>query len=174
MKRLFLLRHAKAGPGPKDHSRPLAPRGNRDSFWLGQYIKKLPVLPDFVLCSSARRTTETLDRLQAGAALIFPARFRDDLYLASAQYIFHQIRAFGADITAPLIIGHNPGLARLFQDLTRDPPRDDRSLKFPTGTVAIMDFDIESWSALKSSTGQLLEMVIASDRIRSSQCRKKN
>lgn len=174
MKRLFILRHAKAGTGPDDYDRPLAPRGNRDSFWLGQYLKKTRVLPDLVLCSSAVRARETLIQLQAGAATSFPTRLQDDLYLASAHYVIRRIHRLESDITAVMIIGHNPGLSRLFQLLSHNPPRDSRSLKYPTCALAVMDFDIDDWSGLNNHSGHVLEMIIPSDRRRGQKCRKKN
>jgi len=164
MKRLFVLRHARAAAGPDDHSRPLGARGNRDSLWLGRYLEENHLLPDLALCSSAVRAKETLARVQAGANICIPTRFRDDFYLAAAHYIMTQIQNLESAITAPIIIGHNPGLSQLFQKLTRDPPRDSRSLKYPTCTLAILQFDITDWSQLQSNTARLIDMIIVADR----------
>jgi len=163
MRKLFLLRHAKADTGSRDQSRPLAPRGKRDAFWLGQYLKKAHILPDYILCSSATRARETLSQMQDGAETPFDAAFQDDLYLASPAYMMGQIQCLPPNIAAPMIIAHNPGLSMLFQDLAHTPPRDSRSLKYPTGMLALLDFDITGWSALKSHMGQIVKLIIPSD-----------
>mgnify|MGYP003655208627 CR=1 FL=1 len=65
-KRLFLLRHAIAVNelSDGDANRPLAPKGAEDAVALGQHMLKNDYKPDFVLCSPARRTRETLKGLQ--------------------------------------------------------------------------------------------------------------
>jgi phosphohistidine phosphatase len=65
VKRLFLLRHAKSSwddPGLDDHDRPLAPRGRRASGLIAEHLRRARIGPVLVLCSSARRTRETLER----------------------------------------------------------------------------------------------------------------
>ena len=163
MKRLFLLRHAKAGFGTSDQIRPLSSRGRNDASWLGQYLKNSEVLPDHILCSSATRAVETQSQLLEGIETDIPTSFHDDLYLASGQHIAHQLQLLAPNINAPMIIAHNPGLAMLFQDLVCIAPNDDRSLKYPTCMVTVMDFDIDVWSELRSNTGQLFKMIVPSD-----------
>ena len=169
MKRLFLLRHAKAGYGPSDQTRPLNHRGKRDAFWLGQYLCERNLLPDHVLCSSAKRTMETYDRLQDGVDGLPPVYFQSDLYLATADHILRQLQNLDTDITAPMILCHNPGISQLFQQLVHRPPQDHRTLKYPTCCLGIIDFDIENWSELKNDTGKVFKVVIPSDRISASE-----
>ena len=69
-KRLFLLRHAKSSwddPGLDDHERPLAPRGRRAVMVLGEHLRDNGVRPVQVLCSSSRRTRETLEESRPAA-----------------------------------------------------------------------------------------------------------
>lgn len=164
MKRLFLLRHARAGFGTSDHDRPLSERGSDDSLWLGQYLKKQALLPDHILCSSAKRTRETVDQMEKGSETSVPVTFRKDLYLSSAAHIFDLIKATPPGIKALMIVGHNPGISLLFQQLTHNPPKDARSLKYPTGMLAIIDFEGEQWDQIKSGTGQLFKSLVPSDR----------
>ncbi|MCF6196091.1 MAG: histidine phosphatase family protein [Emcibacter sp.] len=165
MKRLFLLRHAKAGFHPEDKSRPLAQRGIRDATWLGQYIKDTGLIPDYILCSSAVRARETGGYLLKNRKDKPQISFQDNLYLAPAGHLYDELKSLGPAINNVMIIGHNPGLSALFQNLATDPPTDSRSLKYPTCMVAILDFDILDWSQLKSCTGQVFDLIIPSDRI---------
>ncbi len=160
MKKLFLLRHGKAGIGANDKSRPLAPRGKQDIFRLGQYLKTSRMLPDHIFCSSALRTRESFDQIKAGAAISLPVDFCDDLYLADAEYMTRLIQKFDQKISAAMIIAHNPGLAQIFHNLSQDPSNEHHNLAFPTGTLAIIGFDIDDWSELKNDSGQILRVIM--------------
>src|SRR5258708_30988934 len=64
MKTLLLLRHAKSSwdnPGGRDFDRPLAPRGRRTAPLIGGHLRDRQLLPDLVLCSTARRARQTHD-----------------------------------------------------------------------------------------------------------------
>jgi phosphohistidine phosphatase len=67
MKRLYLLRHAKSSwkdTSLPDHDRPLAGRGRRAAKAIARHMREQGIEPDLVLCSSARRARETLDRME--------------------------------------------------------------------------------------------------------------
>lgn len=81
---LVLLRHAKSAypPGVGDHARPLAARGIREATLAGDWLRSAAG-PDpavqAVLCSTATRTRQTLERTGIEA----PVSFIDDLYDAT-------------------------------------------------------------------------------------------
>ncbi|MCA8931401.1 MAG: histidine phosphatase family protein, partial [Rhodospirillaceae bacterium] len=63
MKTLYLVRHAKSGwddPSLQDHDRPLDMRGERAALVVGRYAAQRRFVPNLVLCSSARRSRDTL------------------------------------------------------------------------------------------------------------------
>ena len=63
-RRLILLRHAKSDwPDVPDRDRPLAKRGRRDAPKIGRWLREHGYLPDIVICSDARRTRQTWDRV---------------------------------------------------------------------------------------------------------------
>ena len=163
MKQLFLLRHAKAAFGTTDKNRPLAYQGQQDASWLGQHLKRLDSLPDYILCSSANRARETLENLQMGAETVFSTKLSDDLYLASADQMIGQVRQLAQNIKAPMIIGHNPGLSVLFQNLAEKFPRNCRTLTYPPCCLTLLEFDIDDWCRIKNHTGQLITVIIPAD-----------
>ena len=62
-RQLYVLRHVKSSwdePGRPDHDRPLAPRGRKALKVLADYVSSREIHPDVVLCSTARRTLDTL------------------------------------------------------------------------------------------------------------------
>jgi phosphohistidine phosphatase len=122
MKRLYLLRHAKAAPddGGGDHERPLAVRGKHDAPAMGQWIAKHGFRPDLVLCSSARRTAETLDLVLPHLVPTPRVQLDPGLYHAPAEAILDRIISSAGTAEAVLVIGHNPGLEDLAADLAGD------------------------------------------------------
>jgi phosphohistidine phosphatase len=152
-KQLFVLRHAKSSwrdPGVDDHERPLAPRGQRTVKLLAQHIRDSGMSPDLVLCSSSRRTLETLEgAAPGGETLIEP-----DLYSASASEIIERLEHVPEEVESVMVIGHNPALQTLVLRLAgRNPGTAEESYlaevqrKFPTGALATLSFDC-AWSAL--------------------------
>jgi len=64
VKRLYLLRHAKSSwsdPSLADEERPLAPRGRKAAKKMAKELRRREIRPKLVLCSSSRRTQETLE-----------------------------------------------------------------------------------------------------------------
>jgi phosphohistidine phosphatase len=159
-KQLFVLRHAKSSwedPGLDDHDRPLAPRGRRAVKLLGEHIRESGITPDLVLCSSSRRTLETLEGVgPGGQVLIEPA-----LYSASATEIIERLRRVPEEVESVMVIGHNPTLQTLVLRLVgRDVAGSDGSYladvqrKFPTGALATLSFD-GAWSELTPGDAEL-------------------
>ncbi|MGB8365472.1 MAG: SixA phosphatase family protein [Rhizomicrobium sp.] len=173
MKRLLLLRHAKAVTGsPKsgDHARPLNDRGRIDAPRMGIALQHKHYLPSLVLCSTARRTVETWQHVIPELDGSPEVRFLDELYLASGKAIINIIRDCGSAADAVLVIGHNPGLEECARALSRK-PRSERECectnalaeKFPTCALAVLDFAVGSWREIASGTGALVDFIRPKD-----------
>jgi phosphohistidine phosphatase len=118
MKRLSLLRHAKAIEADgqiDDHARCLAGRGLNAAKAVGLRT----VAPELVLCSSSRRTIETLEAVQAGWDTQPEIRIEAGLYLATASQILHMVQAVPDRFRSVWVIGHNPGLGQLASHLAQ-------------------------------------------------------
>jgi phosphohistidine phosphatase len=172
MRRLLLLRHAKSlrDDALSDKDRPLAARGRSDSPRMGSYMHHKRYLPQLVLCSTAKRTVETWELLGPELDASTQARFPDALYLASASMIESLIRAAGIDVSALLVIGHNPGLEECARMFARESPADEeRRLgaalkdKFPTCALAVLDFDIDDWNDAAARSGKLVDFARPKD-----------
>lgn len=114
-KRLFLLRHAlamPAGSSAEDSARPLAPKGEEDATALGLYMAQKGYLPDLILCSTAKRTQQTLQNLQK--KLETPAaRFLKILYTGRTGDLLSEIQKAEDDKNSILIVAHNPSIYEL-------------------------------------------------------------
>ena len=160
MRRLLLLRHAKAAPlaGGGDHARPLALRGRQDAARLGAWLQERRLTPDLAIVSDARRARETAEIVFAGLAEKVSRRLEPRVYNATPQTLLAFARAAPATAQAVMMIGHNPGFAELAQSLTGYGDRYAAArlnAKFPTCGLAILDFDVETWAGLKPRAGRL-------------------
>jgi phosphohistidine phosphatase len=165
VKRLFLLRHAKANrdtPGIDDINRRLAERGREDAVRMGRFMREEDRIPALVLCSTAVRTQESLALLLPELGAHPLVQYRADLYLARPEIILASIRHARETAGSLMVVGHNPGIEECAQGLAREPV--DRKLrkryqlmsdKFPTGSLAVIDFDVSQWSAIGPGGGEL-------------------
>ena len=155
MKRLFLLRHAKAAPdeGGGDHERPLAERGRRDAPQIGREIARQGFLPDLILCSTARRTVETMDLVLPFLLPKPPVKLEPGLYHAEATVILSRVARLEDGVAAALFVGHNPGLEELAAHLAGD-SRIGRQLGagMPTCAFAAFTSDATSWRSAAEGT----------------------
>ncbi len=158
---LSLLRHAKSSwsrPGLADRDRPLAPRGEAAAPLMGRTMAKHGLDPQLVLCSSARRTRDTI-------ALVLPelrteprVAYEDALYHASAAEMLQMLRGVGAGVGSLLMIGHNPELHALALDLIGSGSKHLRErlmLKLPTAGLIVIIFQSSDWGDVTVNSGEL-------------------
>jgi len=161
VKHLFLLRHAKSSwddPGLDDHDRPLASRGRRASALIADHMSRNRIAPALVLCSSARRTRETLDRVSAALG---PAEIliEPDLYGASSEDLLQRLREVPDEVESVMLVGHQPAIQDLALRLAAEGPELEALRgKFPTAALATLTFEGD-WSELGQQGSQLAAYV---------------
>ncbi len=173
MKRLLLLRHAKAVPGDDktdDFGRALNPRGRTDAPRLAAMMHIRGYMPDLILCSTALRTVETWNLAAAEFDTSPPVEFLKPLYLASPRTILKHVHAAGDDTGTLLAIGHNPGLEDCAIALARKSSEPDERArldqmrgKFPTCALAVLDFDVAHWRDTAPGEGALTDFIRPKD-----------
>ena len=154
---LILMRHAKSSwgaPHLADHDRALNDRGRTSASAMGRWLRDHGHVPDEVLCSSSRRTRETLDCLKMDA----PVRFTRELYLASPAKILDVLRRAGA--RSVLLLGHNPGIADFAADILTIHPEHSRFADFPTCATLVARFDAEDWFNVDWRQGETVDFAI--------------
>lgn len=171
LKRLFLLRHAKAQPadgGNEDFDRTLMLSGMQDAAAMARYLRKSDYRIEKILCSSSARTTQTAELVLQ--QLTAEVEYRENLYLAEPARILAAVRAAPASVCALMVVGHNPGLEESAALLAREPVRRKERArhealeeKFPTCALAILDFDVGRWRDVMQGTGRLVDFVRPKD-----------
>jgi len=158
-RRVVVIRHAKSSwddPTLRDHDRPLAKRGENALAGLHRHIENLQLEPQLVLCSSSRRTSQTLDGIRDVLGPQARISVESTLYGADAEQLLDVLRGLGDEISTVFLIGHNPGAVELISLLAADPTAASAAIgKFPTAAVAVLSFP-GPWSALQPSGAALV------------------
>jgi phosphohistidine phosphatase len=145
MKRLLILRHAKSSWKDldlEDHDRPLNKRGERDAPRMGRLMRSEGVLPELALSSTAKRARATVEQALEAAGAACEIRLSPDLYLASPVKVVQLLRGTPERYVRVMIVGHNPGLEELVQELTGQP------VTMPTAALAVVDCPCGEWNGL--------------------------
>lgn len=160
MRHLILMRHAEAGyaaPGDKDIDRPLTNIGHKEAARQARFFQDHKLMPDLVLCSPAKRTQETWDRvgdsLSDSLSIDFTLELADNLYQATTDTILKLIRGISEQVDIALVVAHNPGIHEaalaLAQPLDGQSPSDlalELQGGFPPASVAMFECKIRQWA----------------------------
>ncbi len=158
---LALLRHAKSSwsdPVTFDRERPLAARGLADAPLMGKAMAERGIDPELVLCSSARRTRDTLDLVLPELRVEPKVVYEDALYHASAEEMLGMLHALQPGASRVLLVGHNPEIHSFALDLVGSGPknyRDRLRAKYPTAGLAVINFDGGLWKSITVNSGTL-------------------
>jgi phosphohistidine phosphatase len=163
MKTLTLLRHAKSGwdlPAARDFERPLNARGRRAARAMGREMRRLGLAFDRVLASPAARVTETLNEVAQGYGGAVDTSFDEAVYLASVETLLALVRAADDRHARILLVGHNPGMEQLALLLSETGAlRDQIAVKYPTGALAEIGFDVTHWREVGPGLGRLTRFI---------------
>jgi phosphohistidine phosphatase len=163
MKTLILMRHAKSAwddPHQKDIDRPLSVRGRKTAPRMGGWLELEKYRPDVVLCSSARRTRDTLELLKPSLPANAAFEYVQALYMAAPREMLTELAKVPTKARTAMLLGHNPGMASLAV-LLAGAGGDEQALanmhsKFPTAAIAVLAFDAKEWSGVVPGSGKLL------------------
>ena len=157
MKRLILLRHAKAvaKDGVRDFDRVLAPQGRAQMDVIAEHLASLPC--DLALVSPSARTRETwILARRADVA----TRFDQQIYEATERELLAVAQAADPEAETVILVGHNPAFEELALDLVRAGEQGAAAERLrggmPTASVAVIAFDVDSWPKLSRRTGTLV------------------
>lgn len=171
MKRLLLLRHAKAERGGADDlKRVLEKRGIKDSALMGRFLHEKAYVPELILSSNSTRTRQTLEHLLPELGTKPKIEYLAELYLAEPDAILALIRNAPDSAGSLMIVGHNPGLEHCALALASIPLEhklhkryDAMDEKFPTCALAVIDFQIATWRDVVPGLGELHAFVRPKD-----------
>jgi len=147
MKNLLIMRHAKSSwkdQALPDHDRPLNNRGREDAPRMGRLLRKKDLAPDVILASSAQRARETADAVAQESGAEGAVVLLESLYAAPPEAYLEALSGVSDKARTALVIGHNPGLEALLEELTGE------AEPMPTAAVAHLVLPIRRWAELKT------------------------
>ena len=149
MKTLLLLRHAKSSwtqPELGDHDRPLNKRGKQARPRVGVLLQDENLVPDLIICSSAKRTHHTA--LLVAEACSYKGKITKTrrLYLAEPlDYVDVLDQVADQDARVP-VVGQNPGLESLIKAYIGE------AIAMPTAALAHLKLSLKHWKDLDLNT----------------------
>lgn len=149
-----MLRHAKSSwrdASLDDRDRPLNKRGKRDAPCMGRFLAAEGLVPERIVASPARRARQTARRVAEACGYKGELTWSDRLYLADPDTILDVLADLPNGPARVLIIGHNPGLEELVEQLIGRPEF------LPTAALAHVEVAVERWADVQNETaGRLL------------------
>ena len=155
-RKLLLMRHAKSSWDDNsmgDRNRQLNDRGERVAPLMGEFLKNQGFEPDFVWCSTAARTMQTLDLMLPSWNQPPVVETSDKLYLAPHNIILSILHRTPAEFKKVMVVGHNPGMQNLVGKLSRE------YHSVPTAAAALFELiDDASFAELDESNVRLVSI----------------
>jgi phosphohistidine phosphatase len=142
MKTLLILRHAKSSwdkPGLADIERPLNKRGSHDAPRVGAFIKEAGLVPDVIMSSPAVRAIKTAEAVADACSYEGNIEIEEDFYPGGPGDYLEALNNIPDDPRRVMIVGHNPGLEELLNELTGE------SETLPTAALAQVNLPIQRW-----------------------------
>jgi len=165
MKTLYLLRHAKAEGGGSggDKLRKLSEQGLADAAALGAIMRRKEYVPEYILCSPATRTKQTLEGVCKGGLSCPPADEPEALYNAATGVIFSLIQQVDDSHDSLLVVAHNPGIHDVAARLAAEesPPSHLSRLfsGYKPGTLTVLECDIEKWPEINLASNMVKDIL---------------
>lgn len=155
MKRLVIVRHAKAVPYgyEDDYNRKLRGSGKEDALMLSKKLKEMAIQPDLIISSSAKRAYST-SKIYAETFGYEKEKIQKDkeLYEGLTTQDFVDMMAEIPDqLETVFVFGHNPTVHYLTNNLVQFFNSDT-----PTCSTAGIEFEIDSWQEISPRQGKLV------------------
>jgi len=156
LKTLLILRHAKSSWSDNnlsDHQRPLNKRGRYDAPRMGDLLASEDLVPDLIISSSATRARTTAEAVADASGYDGQLIITRELYHAGPDDYLAAARELGADSKTVLVVGHNPGIEELVEQLA------GAWYRMPTAALAEVRLSIKDWADLsEDENGELANL----------------
>lgn len=159
MKKVFLIRHAKAEEGSflkNDFLRNLSPKGEVGAAKKALLLKELTPSIDFIISSDANRALQTAEIFanffEYGTECIVIEHYLYKDY--EPEDLLQTINQISDEMESVMIFGHNPNIAYAAIALGNK-----HISEFPTSCVAAITFEENSWKDISLSSGKLLYLL---------------
>lgn len=163
MKTLILLRHAKSSWADvtlDDHDRPLNRRGMDAAPVIGAWLAHRDYHPDVILCSSSRRTRQTVELMRSSMPSLPEPQVERKLYHSTPSEMLYRLATLQNRSSTAMLVGHQPGIGSFLRKLSdgSEKQRCHRAFEhFPTAAAAVLELPIDAWADLTFGIGQFVD-----------------
>ncbi len=130
-----------------DWARPLSPRGEKDAPRVGTLLRERSLVPELIITSDAVRAHTTARAVAEAAGYEGAIVAEPALYHAKPDEVLATLNGVTENIRAVLIVGHNPGLEDLIEQLTGE------AIELSTAALVHLAVPVDAWRNLDMSTG---------------------
>lgn len=158
-KQIMILRHAKAqADSPAgDFARSLTATGREQAGDVGAALLEQKLIPQSIYSSTAKRALQTAELICEQLVIDkHDIARRDELYLADTETFLSLFHDINDRISRVLIVGHNPALEDLVEDMSQaafisDQPNGKKLLP---ASMVVLEFD-GNWAELRTGDCEL-------------------
>ena len=148
------MRHAKAeteSPTDNDFDRRLNKKGILEAKIFSDKIFHLDIIPQMIITSPVIRALATAEIVADYHGLKQKMLKKNYLYnrLYTFKEIVKDIEDFDAEAHTVLIVGHNPTISYLLEQIESD----TKGL-LSTSSAVVFDFDVDSWAEVNSTVSK--------------------
>ena len=155
-KTLYLVRHAKSSwsdPSLSDRDRPLNKRGRRTAPDMGSRLALKGHQPDLIISSPAKRALMTAGIIAKELDYDKSEILTDEsMYFSGDRGMLKMLEGVDDRYQRVMIVGHNPAMTSLMNNLV-----ETSVYNMPTCAIAVIGYNMVSWSDLGSADGNLLD-----------------
>lgn len=153
---LYLVRHAKSSDADstlQDFDRPLNDRGFRDAPEMGKFLKKIGAMPEVIISSPSKRTTQTIELITDEIEFDFSKIIWDHtIYRCSQAALLNSITSLSDTINSAMFVGHNPSITQIANLLQKDTVFNE----IPTCGIVAIEFEESTWKTIAKAKSKLL------------------
>ncbi|MBQ3656901.1 MAG: histidine phosphatase family protein [Bacteroidales bacterium] len=142
MKRIYLLRHAKASwnDDVDDKDRIISYIGVNEAKKVAAEIVKKEIKFDKIISSPAKRAYQTADIIKNKIGFIGEIVLEESFYFDYQREILNFIQNIDNKVDSVLLVGHNPTWSKLAGDFS------DERVYLDTANLAALNADINDWN----------------------------
>ncbi len=154
MRTLLLMRHAKSSwkdDALADEERPLNKRGKAAGTRMGEFLAEKKLVPDAVICSTAKRARQTAKRVKKAAGCKVETVKAASLYFRGSAAYLQEASQLPARAKIALLVGHNPDIESLVSRISGE------HIDIPTATVVHLVGDLSDWADIADGRSLKIE-----------------
>ena len=151
---LIVIRHTKSDWGDfstPDFDRPIRKDRAEDAKNMAAKLKSLELEPDLIICSPAKRTSQTgayfCDKLKYATGKV---QFDKRIYESGADDILQVVHEVKPGVKTLVVIGHNPSLTHFINLFI-----EEKIEELPTTGVVWVEFKADTWEIYRNTAGKL-------------------